>query len=254
VSLDRQNNRLLIVIPAWNEEAALPAVLQELAALTAVPFDVLVVSDGSKDGTAAAARAGGARLLDLPNNLGVGGAMRAGFKYAMRHGYRTVIQLDADGQHDPQEVPRLLETLHDESCDIVIGARFAGKGTYAARGPRRAAMRVLSGVLSRLAGTRLTDTTSGFKLAGPRALELFAREYPAEYLGDTIESLVIAARAGLVIRQVPVEMRQRTAGRPSHSPVRAAVFLVRAVFALLIALSRPPAELSHRPTDLGDVR
>lgn len=227
------------MIPAWNEEDSLPAVLREIAATVSLDADVLVVSDGSTDRTAAVARSMDVPVLDLPINLGVGGAMRAGFKYAERHGYRAVVQLDADGQHDPSEIRHLVETMEAEHADIVIGARFAGRGEYAARGPRRLAMRVLSAVLSRVAGTRLTDTTSGFKIAGARAVSLFAAEYPAEYLGDTVESLVIASRAGLVIRQVPVVMRERAAGRPSHGPVKAAVFLMRAALALVIALSRP---------------
>ncbi len=239
-------NRILVVIPAWNEEESLPAVLHEISATPSLTADVLVVSDGSTDRTAAVARAAGVPVLELPINLGVGGAMRAGFKYAERNGYRAVVQLDADGQHDPTEIRHLLDTMQSEHADIVIGARFAGRGDYAARGPRRVAMRVLSGVLSRVAGTRLTDTTSGFKISGPRAIPLFAAEYPAEYLGDTVESLVIASRAGLVIRQVPVVMRERAAGRPSHGPVKAAVFLMRAALALVIALSRPSASTAAR--------
>lgn len=232
--------RMLIVIPAWNEELALPGVLREVE--SELPgYDVLVVSDGSTDRTAAVARAAGVAVLELPLNLGVGGAMRAGFKYALREGYEAVIQLDADGQHDPRDVPRLREALESSGADVVIGARFAGRGVYEARGPRRWAMRVLCVVLSRVARTTLTDTTSGFKISGPRALPLFARSYPAEYLGDTVESLVIAARSGLTVRQVGVEMRSRSAGTPSHNPFKAAVFLLRAVLALFVALSRPRA-------------
>ncbi|MDT0164735.1 glycosyltransferase family 2 protein [Actinotalea sp. AC32] len=231
---------LLVVIPAWNEEEALPAVLAEVRA-SGLDADVLVVSDGSTDRTAELARAAGAAVLDLPYNLGVGGAMRAGFKYAVRNGYTGVVQLDADGQHDPLAVPDLLRAAADERADLVVGARFAGVGSYAARGPRRAAMRLLSVILSRVTRTRLTDTTSGFKYVGPRALVLFAREYPAEYLGDTVEALVLAARAGLTVRQVPVTMRARQGGTPSQSPVKAAVFLVRALLALVVALSRPAA-------------
>lgn len=243
-------DRVLVVIPAWNEEDALPGVLREVRAVCATEqslsaTDVVVVSDGSRDRTAEVARAEGVPVLDLPINLGVGGAMRAGFKYALRHGYDAVVQLDADGQHDPAAIPALLGAAHEHGADVVIGARFAGAGSYEARGPRRAAMRVLARVLSRVTGTRLTDTTSGFKLAGPRAVELFAAEYPAEYLGDTVESLVIAARAGLEIVQVPVAMRPRQGGRPSHSPVHAAIFLGRAVLALVIALSRPSSHTAR---------
>ena len=226
----------LIVLPAFNEEASVGPVLQEIQrAMPGVPC--VVVDDGSTDATAERARAAGATVLQLPFNLGVGGAMRAGFRDAEEEGYRTVVQLDADGQHDPAEVPELIAALGE--ADIAIGARFAGKGSYSTRGPRRWAMLVLSRVISGISRTRLTDTTSGFKANGPRAIALFAEHYPAEYLGDTVEALVIAARAGLRIRQVPVAMRPRQGGEPSHRPVKAAVYLVRAFVALGFALLRP---------------
>ncbi len=238
--------RLLVIVPAWNEEQTLPAVIAEVRA--AVPSaDILVVDDGSTDRTAAVARASGALVLELPFNLGVGGAMRAGYVYALRHRYDATVQLDADGQHDPSQIPLLFATMTDAGADVVIGARFAGVGEYQARGPRRWTMSLLAAVLSRVARTSLTDTTSGFKASNRRAIRLFAANYPAEYLGDTIESLVIASRAGLVIRQVGVAMRPRAGGQPSHSPVRAAVFLARAVLALLIALSRPTEPLPAEP-------
>lgn len=235
--------RLLVVIPAWNEQEAVPAVIAELHGC--VPeADVLVVNDGSTDRTSEVARAAGARVLDLPINLGVGGAMRAGYLYALRQGYDTAVQLDGDGQHDPADIPRLLATMTSDGADVVIGARFAGVGDYAASGPRWWSMKLLSWVLSRVARTHLTDATSGFKASGKRAIRLFASNYPAEYLGDTVESLVIASRAGLTIRQVGVAMRPRAGGQPSHSPLKSTVFLARAVLALLIALSRPAVPLS----------
>ena len=232
------HDRLMIIIPAWNEQETLGTVISE-AKEKVSSADVLVVNDGSTDKTSAVARESGAMVLDLPFNLGVGGAMRAGYKFAFRNGYDRTVQLDADGQHDPGSVNALIGSMTEEQADIVIGARFAGVGGYKVRGPRRWSMRILSVILSRVAGTPLTDTTSGFKACNRAAIRLFAADYPAEYLGDTVESLVIASRAGLRIRQVPVEMRDRAGGRPSHSPITAGVFLVRAIFALAIALSRP---------------
>ena len=129
--------------------------------------------------------------------------------------------------------------MDETQADVVVGARFAGRGEYSVAGPRKWAMKLLSAVLSRVCGTQLTDTTSGLKLCGPRANALYARDYPAEYLGDTVEALVIAARSGLVVRQAGVSMRERAGGVPSHSPVKAAVFLIRAMLALAIALTRP---------------
>ena len=235
-----------MIVPAWNEEESLPGVLEELR--SALPdADFLVVNDGSTDGTSRAAHAGGAMVLDLPINLGVGGAMRAGYKFAARDGYSQAVQVDADGQHDPADVTRVVDALASENADVVIGARFAGTGSYDARGPRRWAMNALSATLSRIAGTKLTDTTSGFRASNRRAIELFATEYPAEYLGDTIESLVIACRAGLRVRQVGVEMRPRSGGAPSHCPMKASIFLGRAILALVIALSRPMKQSKGDP-------
>lgn len=231
----RSDQRVLVVLPAWNEAQSLPAVLREIS--EHLPdVGVLVVNDGSADETSAVARSCGVQVLDLPFNLGVGGAMRAGFRYALAEGYGSVVQVDADGQHDPREVPRLLAGL--AHADVVIGARFADQGEYTVRGPRRWAMRVLAGVLSRLAHTRLTDTTSGFRAAGPQAIRLFAVHYPAEYLGDTLESLVIALRSGLTVEQVGVSMRERSAGRPSQRPIEATIYLLRACLALGISLTR----------------
>ncbi|MDH6235948.1 glycosyltransferase family 2 protein [Cryobacterium sp. CG_9.6] len=227
----------LIVMPAFNEEVVVGAVVTEV--LTTLPgVSCLVVSDGSTDKTAEFASAAGATVLNLPFNLGVGGAMRLGFRYALANGFENVVQLDADGQHDPRNVPDLLARL--DAVDIVIGARFAGSGDYEVSGPRKWAMKFLSTVISRIAHTPLTDVTSGFKAAGPRAVRLFAVNYPAEYLGDTIESLVLASRAGYSVAQVPVEMRPRAGGVPSHNPWKSAVYLGRAGMALVIALWRTP--------------
>lgn len=245
------NGRLedtMIVLPAFNEAASISSILDEVHRV--LPgVHTLVVDDGSVDLTAAIARSAGAEVLALPFNLGVGGAMRAGFKYALEHGYRNVVQIDADGQHDPSHVVSLIEGL--TVSDIVIGARFAGIGDYKVRGPRKWAMRLLSLVLGRICRTPLADTTSGFKANGPRAVALFAVHYPAEYLGDTVEALVIAARAGLTVSQVPVEMRARVAGRPSHHPVKAMVYLVRALVALGFALIRPRVEVPPFATRSG---
>lgn len=233
----------LIVMPALNEEAAVGGVVREvLAALPGVTC--LVVDDGSTDNTAAEARRAGATVASLPFNLGVGGAMRVGFGYALEQGFTAAVQVDSDGQHDPRSVPALLDALVDH--DIVLGARFAGEGEYRATGPRRWAMVVLSRTLSGIAHTRLTDTTSGFRASGPRAIRLFAEHYPAEYLGDTVESLVIAARSGCSIAQVPVAMRPRLGGTPSHNPVKAALYLGRACMALVFATLRPPVTMREQ--------
>lgn len=233
----------LIVVPAYNEQAVIAEVIREVFAHNP-GVHCLVVDDGSVDATSTVAKAAGAIVASLPYNLGVGGAMRVGFNYALANGFDNVVQVDADGQHDPKDVVRLVDEL--QNADLVLGARFAGSGSYVARGPRRWAMVVLAKLLSRSAKAKLTDTTSGFRASGPRAVRLFAEHYPAEYLGDTVESLVIAARAGCVITQVPVTMRERAGGAPSHTPIKATVFLVRVGIAMLFAFLRPPVVLSKR--------
>ena len=226
----------LVVMPAFNEASSVGDVIAEVRA-TLPGVAILVVDDASTDGTRSVALAAGAMVATLPFNLGVGGAMRVGFRYALEHELKAVVQIDADGQHDPTSVPALLDAL--DGADLVLGARFAGEGSYAMRGPRRWASIVLAAILSHTSHAKLTDTTSGFRASGPRAIRIFARHYPAEYLGDTIESLVLAARAGLTIKQVPVAMRSRAGGVPSHSPFRAGVYLARVGIALVFAYARP---------------
>lgn len=241
--MQARQNKTLIVMPAFNEEESVASVIREVFAK--VPgASVLVVDDGSRDKTARQAQEAGAAVATLPFNLGVGGAMRTGFRYALMNGYDNVVQIDSDGQHDPASVPLLLDGL--KSADIVIGARFAGEGEYSVSGPRQWAMLFLAAVISRAARTPLTDTTSGFRACGPRAVRLFAENYPAEYLGDTIEALVIASRSGCVIRQVPVSMRPRAGGTPSHNPLKSAAYLGRAVMALGFAFMRPSASIHVR--------
>lgn len=196
--------------------------------------DVLVVNDGSTDNTANIARAAGATTVSLPFNVGVGGAMRTAFLFARREGYSALVQVDADAQHDPEEIPRLLAAL--ETSDVVVGTRFHPGSTYIVRGPRKWAMSLLSWALSKMARRPLTDTTSGFRAAGPRAIDLFADAYPAEYLGDTVGSLTIAIREGLSISEVPVTMHYRRIGRPSKSAVWSTLYLGRATLALFVQL------------------
>jgi glycosyltransferase involved in cell wall biosynthesis len=226
--------RVLIIIPAMNEEESIGKVIAEVR--SEVPTaDILVVNDGSTDATAAVAAAAGATVTTLPYNLGVGGAMRLGYRYAHRYDYDVAFQIDADGQHDPRYVQPMVDAL--ESADIVIGARFAGEGDYRMRGPRKWASTMRSMVLSRLARAKLTDTTSGFRACNRVIIERFARWYPVEYLGDTVDMLVRAIRHGHTVRQVPVAMRQRQSGSAT-SPWKATVYLFRAMVTLLLAFVR----------------
>lgn len=226
----------LVIMPAWNEAEVIASTIHDVQA-HGPRCVVLVVDDGSDDATPDIARQAGAIVLQLPFNMGVGGAMRAGFTFAERLGFTRAVQVDADGQHNPQDIQKLLDAV-DAGADIVIGARFAEVGDYEVHGPRKWAMNVLAGVLSRLAHTTLTDVTSGFRAASAKAIHQYVRHYPAEYLGDTIDSLVGAIRAGCVVEQVPVAMRPRQGGVPSHSPLKAAIYLGRSGLALAFALIR----------------
>ncbi|WP_345206713.1 glycosyltransferase family 2 protein [Fodinibacter luteus] len=228
-------SRALVVVPALNEAPSVGAVVQSIR--TDLPHaDTLVVDDHSSDETAYEARRAGATVAQLPCTLGVGGAMRTGYRYALEHGYDVVVQVDGDGQHDTRHLQELVDGL--AHADVVIGARFAGADPYAVGRARRGVMLLLARVLSTLLGVRLTDVTSGYRAVGPRALRVYAENYPAEYLGDTLEALVIARRCGLQVVQVPVRMTAREHGSPSQGLLRSAVYLGRALAAIGLGMVR----------------
>ena len=238
MSIKEKNNKLkvLIAIPAFNEAESIGSVIENLLNFYE-RWQILVVDDGSSDSTLQIVDSYGIRHVSLPFNVGVGGAMRTAFKFAIERDFDAVVQLDADGQHDPKYIAALIEGLY--LSDVVIGSRFSGIGTYRTIGPRRWAMRLLAKFVSKLTNTRFSDVTSGFRATGPAALKLFSKHYPVEYLGDTVESILLAHRAGLKVIEVPVEMRYRFGGRPSQSIVQASLFLLRAFLVLILAVIRP---------------
>jgi glycosyltransferase involved in cell wall biosynthesis len=237
--------RPLVAIPAWNESGSVADVVEHVK--SALPnATVVVVNDGSTDNTAQKAEQAGAVTLNLPFNVGVGGAMRTAFLYAQREGHDALVQVDADGQHNPDEIAALIGGLTE--ADIVVGTRFHPNSTYKVRGPRRWAMSLLSWSLSKMAKSTISDTTSGFRSAGPRAISLFARNYPAEYLGDTVGSLTIAIREGLSISETPVTMYYRRIGRPSKSALWSTLYLGRASLALVVQLLKRNSHPSREVT------
>jgi glycosyltransferase involved in cell wall biosynthesis len=229
--------RTLVIIPAYNEEASLPDVLAELRRV--VPeHDVVVVSDGSTDRTAEVARASGAAVLVLPFNIGIGGALRTGFHYAVENGYDYAFQFDADGQHDPEALAKLLEPLH-HGADMVVGSRFreGGAPTYQVGRVRRRAMRFLEWLVQRLVGRKFTDTSSGFRGFSKPMLEYFARTYPVEYM-DSVEALVLACNAGFRVEEVAANMRGRTGGAPSTRSFKLLYYYVRLIVVMVISATR----------------
>lgn len=233
--------RVLVAVPALNEAAVIGQVLTSLSKLHPLT-DVVIVDDGSRDDTASIARGAGARVVSHAINLGVGAAMGTAFKYAVQNGYEAVVQFDGDGQHRPEHIAQLIAALSDSDADIVIGSRFAGGRTFSSSAARRGVQRLIARVTSTYARTRLTDATSGFRIAGPRALAVFAEHYPVEWLGDTVESIVIARRQGLTISEIPVDMNERAGGVPSQSVFRATLYTARILFILGLASIRsvPP--------------
>jgi glycosyltransferase involved in cell wall biosynthesis len=211
-------------------------VLAELRA-SLPDLDVVVVSDGSTDATAQVARTAGVHVVELPFNLGIGGALQTGFRFAMRRGYQRAVQFDADGQHDPAEVHRLLEGLA-AGADLVVGSRFgAGDQTYHVGRTRGGAMGLIRLAVRLLSGRRFTDTSSGFRGFSRDLIAFFAETYPAEYM-DSVEALLLALRAGFEVIEVPVTMRNRQAGQASNSRLRLAYHFVRLTVVMALSATR----------------
>ena len=234
--------RTLVFIPAWNEEHSVAAVIAGVR--ESLPgADLLVVDDGSGDETAAKAREAGALVASLPFNQGLGAALQTGYLYALREGYEACAHLDADGQHPPAEVARLLEEIYADRADLVIGSRYSDPDAEAAADDyrptfsRRIGIGVFRFFLTLATRQRFTDTTSGMRAANRRVMALFSEHYSPDFA--EIESLQLAVREGLRVEEVPVRMLERAGGSSFLTPLRSAFFIFKGIVVLLVGQFRP---------------
>jgi len=226
--------RTLLIIPAFNEAGCIAGVIASVR--QHFTGDIAVVDDGSEDDTGELARNAGAVVLRHTCNLGIGGAVQTGFLYALREGYDFVVRNDGDGQHDPSQIPHLLEPLQKDEADIVVGSRFLAREGYQSTFVRRVGIFIL-GIVSALVGTRITDPTSGYWAVNRRALKVLARSQPDDY--PETEALVLASRAGCRVREQPVIMYARIAGQSSITTLYSGFYMVKVVLALLVGRLRP---------------
>jgi glycosyltransferase involved in cell wall biosynthesis len=225
--------KILIIVPAYNEEESLAGVIRDLR--EHVPSaDVVVVNDGSRDSTSQVARELGVKVLDLPFNLGIGGAVQAGYLHARRNGYDIAVQFDGDGQHRAGEIKKLIEPLATDKADLVIGSRFLVSGGYKAPVFRKLGIGIFSFVLSRVLDITVTDSTSGFRAANREVIDFFARTYPDDY--PEVESLVLLHKVNLRMTEVAVAMSERTGGKSSITPLRSVYYMTKVLMAIVIDL------------------
>jgi glycosyltransferase involved in cell wall biosynthesis len=236
---------VLAIVPAFNEAASIERVIGDLRAHQP-GCDIVVVDDHSTDDTVKRVRALGVGLLRLPINLGIGGAVQTGFRYARRFRYRYAFQFDGDGQHPADEVDKLLRPLRDDAADVVVGSRFLEGRGFQSTTIRRAGIRMFEWLNRITSGRRVTDTTSGFRAYNSRAIEFLADHYPQDY--PEVEALTLLARAGFRITEVPVIMRERLEGVSSINLARSIYYLIKVSLASMISMRRPRRRIPEKKT------
>ena len=238
------SDKPLVLIPALNEQATIREVVLEVMDHG---FDVVVINDGSGDKTAEFARAAGATVLNLRVNLGVGGALRCGFRYAVNNGYRSVVQCDADGQHPISHIQKLIDVSNQTSSHLVIGSRFRYEEILmTVPRHRRFAMWLLGVIASRACQTKITDSTSGFRLISEPLLSQFAKNFPSHFLGDTFEANVVAGRSGYKVKEVAAPISNRKAGVSSTGSGRSIILIARSILVVLFNLHFNIAQLADQ--------
>ena len=228
-------NKILVIIPAYNEEDTIGMVIEKTQ--QSIPLaDILVVNDGSSDSTSAIAKQRGAMVLDLSYNLGIGAAMQTGYKFAHRMDYDIAVQCDADGQHHPAQIKKLINTLTNERVDMVLGSRYLRKKRFRSDVFRRLGILMFSKVLSVIIGQRLTDTTSGFRAVNKEVIKSFSTFYPSDY--PEPEALVLLHREGFTIKEISVNMSSRKGGNSSITLWNSIYYMAKVLLAILIDLCK----------------
>ena len=225
----------IAIVPALNEEATVGRVIDEIRAFDP-GFDVVVVDDGSIDRTAGIAADRGAHVVRLPFNLGIGGAVQTGYRFAFEHGYDIAVQIDGDGQHDASQLPAVLAPVLAGEADLAIGSRFTGEGAYRSSFSRRIGIQIFARVVSGIVRQKVTDTTSGFRAVNRKGIALFAADYPHDY--PEVEATVMCVKHKLRLTEVPVEMRERGGGSSSITAVRSIYYMTKVLLALFVGLFR----------------
>jgi hypothetical protein len=229
--------RIAVIVPAYNEENSIGNVVRSIRQL-GEGYDAVVINDNSNDRTPHVAEEAGAIVIGLPCNLGIGGAVQTGYKYALTNGYDACVQADGDGQHPTREIPKLLKPLMDGGYDLVIGSRFVIDTNYDISFMRNVGIKIISLFLQIFTGIRVKDPTSGFRAINKKALELFAREYPQDY--PEPESLVFAHKLRFKVKEVPMEMKNRMFGISSITPLKSGYYMVKVLLAMFIDLFKKP--------------
>ena len=223
-------SNVLIIIPAYNEEQSILQTVTLLKQTT--QYDYIVINDGSTDTTYSILNEHNIESITLPINLGIGGAMQTGYKYAKRHDYDFAIQLDADGQHNPKDLQLLVSTIQNTGADMVIGSRFFEKTNYRGAVTRRAGIFYFYALLKLISGISITDPTSGYRVVNKRVIEQFSKDYPVDY--PEVEVLAKLAKKGYQIQEVKVEMNNRQGGTSSITNVKAFYYMVKVTFFSII--------------------